>query len=404
MFVKSMDGPEVFTEILNPPKYTGGDGIGWVNGSTGFYYTKEIFDSSGVNDKVKAGQIGIYYHAVGSKSKDDVLVYGGNSNEGWRYTVGTSLDGSYLFANVWKKTGVTTAVLLIPLQNQDANASKAIVVDEAFTAKHHPLGTHAGKLYMLTNESAPKWRVGKIDPAKPGNDFWRTVVPESEFVLGDAVLINGKIAASSLIDAASSLRIYETTGEMLKHVDLLGVGSLSNLAPNEANSNLIFGFQSIDLPKTYYEVDLKTFKVSVQTASKVPFDSTKYEVKEVFVSARDGTRVPVFISSKKGMKLDPNIRPIPPYRVWPINMSQSPYFGGREATWLEMGGGVAIAGVRGGGEYGENWHRAGMLLTKQNSFHDFVDVAQWLVKSGSARASIWPASVCQQVVCSLQLR
>lgn len=376
MIVKSLGSDDHFYEIPNSTGLSASNGIGWVNGSKGFYYTKEV--KAAVPSPSTPSYQALYYHTVGATPDSDVLVYGSSANPGLRLSCNTSRDGKYLYARIWTKSGHTNGVLLVPLQAGIAAPERALIVDEAHSAKSTPLGVRNDILYLLTNESAPNRRVVAVDPKRPEKQFWRTVVAESDSVIDDAVLIGEVIATDTLVDASSELRIYSTDGSLVRNVDLPGVGALSNLVQNSSNFNLIFGFQSINQPKTIHELDLTTFKTRLLTPSKVPFDSAAFEVRREFVKARDGARIPVFIALRRGLPLDGST-PLLLIGYGGFGVPMGPGFGVREAAWLEMGGAIAIASIRGGGEYGERWHRAGMLFNKRNSISDFVDVGRWLI-------------------------
>ena len=378
LYEKLLSGETAPRTIPNPSSLSGSDGVAWVGGSTGFFYTREMPDESGTTAKPAAPFQAIYYHTAGKDPSTDIFVFGGKEYPGWRFSSLTFSDGRYLVVRFWKKTGLTRGVAMIPLENGIAQASKVQLIDADLAAWSKPLGVQDGKLVMLTNGDAEKYRVVEVDPAKPAMKDWATLVAAADRVIEDAIQVRGKIGVAFLKDASSELAIYDNKGKLLKHVDLPGMGALSAFKPDTASGTLFFGYQSLIQPLTVYELNLEDYTYGVHKAPKTSFVSSKYELYRDFVTARDGTRIPVFVAHKKGLVRDGK-SPFLLLGYGGFAQPMGPGFTLRDAAWLEMGGGMVVACGRGGGEYGEQWHRDGAGLNKKTAINDFVDVADWLL-------------------------
>ena len=235
--------------------------------------------------------------------------------------------------------------------------------------------------YFRTNLGAPRYRVIAIDIENPEAENWRTLVPEGEDVLQDVDIINDRFVARYMHDAYSSVRIFSLGGEFEREVDLPGIGSVGALRGGREDTEMFYSFASFLYPTTIFRYDFAAGESSVFAQPTLDFDASQYETVQVFYPSKDGTRIPMFLTHKKGLERD-GTNPTYLYAYGGFNISRRPRFSVSNLVWLEMGGVYASANLRGGGEYGEEWHQAGMFGKKQNVFDDFIAAAEYLIDEG----------------------
>jgi prolyl oligopeptidase len=246
-------------------------------------------------------------------------------------------------------------------------------VDNRFNAVNH-----GDDLYVMTDYKAQNYQVIKIDMKDPSQDKWKTVIPESKDVISDITVVGGKLFVTGLHDVVTQTRIYNLDGKQLGELHYPTLGSASSMQGRDESNHGFYTFQSFIIPPTIYHYDVKSGKTEVFARPQVPFPSDQYEVKQVFYTSKDGTRVPMFISSKKGLKRDGKA-PALMTAYGGFNISLEATWNPEYAWWIEQGGFFAQPNLRGGGEYGEDWHKAGMFEKKQNVFDDFYAAAEYLV-------------------------
>jgi prolyl oligopeptidase len=245
---------------------------------------------------------------------------------------------------------------------------------------YYYLGNDGSRFYLYTTQSAPNARVVSIDVADPQAGLTE-VVPEQMEALRSASYIGGYVVASYLKDAYSKVRIFELDGSHLRDIELPGIGSVSGFNDDADSTETFFSFESYTVPSSIYRYDVASGERELFRAAKVDADLTAFEVTQVFYASADGTKVPMFIIHKRGIELDGN-NPTLLYGYGGFNVSRTPRFSVSRTVWMEMGGIIAVANLRGGGEYGEAWHLAGTKLEKQNVFDDFIAAAEYLIDSG----------------------
>ncbi len=238
--------------------------------------------------------------------------------------------------------------------------------------------------YFRTDLDAPRGRVIAIDTAKPERANWREIIPQTSDRLQGVTLVNDQLIADYLKDAHSHIKIFGRDGKAVREVELPGLGSAAGFGGKRKDTETFYSFTSFTTPTTIYRYDLTTGKSTVFRQPKVHFNPADYETKQIFYHSKDGTRVPMFITAKKGLKLDGN-NPAYLYGYGGFDISVTPAFSPANLAWMEMGGVYAVANLRGGGEYGEEWHQAGMKLKKQNVFDDFIAAAEWLIANHYTR-------------------
>jgi len=347
----------------------------WTRDGKGFFYSRydaqeEAAKLAGVNYFQK-----LYYHKVGTAQDADVLVYDRPDEKEWGFRATTTDDGRYLLITATKGTAHKYRIFYKDLSKPD---SKVLPLIDNFEAAYDFIDNVGTTFYFATDRNAPRKRIVAIDAAKPQEANWKTIVPESAQTLVSGRMINNQLVTEYLADARSVVRITDLKGKPVREIALPGIGSVSGFGGKRIDTETFFSFTGFTTPTTIYRVDMKTGKSSVFRQPKLQFDPADYETRQQFYTSRDGTKVPMFIVSRKGIKLDGS-NPTYLYGYGGFNISMTPGFSPANLAWMEMGGVYVMANLRGGGEYGESWHEAGTRLQKQNVFDDFIGAAQWLI-------------------------
>ena len=348
-------------------------GIDWDRHGTGFYYARypepeegEKFQSVALNQK-------IYYHQLGTSQADDTLVYERPDHPDWTFGVSVTDEGDWLVLSIGQGTDPQNQVWVKSLTAADA---EWVPLVEHFENEYGLLANQGSKLYFLTDKQAPQKRIVMLDAAAPGEPV--EVVPQQEATLVDGDLVGGRLIAQYLKDVHAEVEMFDLQGKSLGKVALPGIGSAGGFGGEADQTETFFSFTNSVTPTSSYRLDIPTGKVELLRKPGIDFDSEQYVVKQVFYASKDGTKIPMTISHRKGIELDGN-NPTLLYAYGGFNISITPSFSVDYATWMEQGGVVAIANLRGGGEYGEDWHQAGKLGNKQNVFDDFIAAAEWLI-------------------------
>ena len=359
-------------------------GFSWTKDGKGFFYSRypeprregnQIF-SDLANQK-------IYYHRMGTTQVDDLLVYERPDEPQWGLGGGVTEDGRYLIISVSQGTDTRHRLYYLDLKNARHPQVQGEVVRliDVLEAQYGVIGNSGPVLYVDTDLDATRHRIIAIDLDHPDRTHWRTIVPESKNVMESTALVGGKFVVNYLQDARSRLVIYALDGTPVRDIELPGVGTVGGITGREGEPELFFSYTSFVYPTTNFRHDLASGRTEVYQAPKVAFDPNIYETKQVFYASKDGTKVPMFITSRKGLKLD-GTHPTLLYAYGGFNISMKPAFSTSNLAWLEFGGVYAQASLRGGGEYGKEWHLAGTRDHKQNVFDDFIAAGDYLVKEG----------------------
>jgi prolyl oligopeptidase len=347
----------------------------WTHDGKGFFYSR--YDAP--QEATKLADVNyfqkLYYHRVGTPQSADTLVYDRPDEKEWGFQAMTTDDGRYLVIQASKGTAHKYRIFYKDLSRPDG---KVLPLIDNFDAAYDFVDNVGSVFYFVTDRGAPRQRIVAIDTNKPQEQQWRTVVPEGRDTLVAAHLVGERIVAEYLADARSVVRVSDLQGKLLRELALPGIGSVSGFAGKRGDGETFFSFTSYTMPTTIYRLDVKRGESTVFRQPKVAFDPAAYETRQQFFTSRDGTRVPMFIVSKKGLKLDGS-NPTYLYGYGGFNISLTPAFSPANLAWMEMGGVYVVANLRGGGEYGEAWHVAGTRLRKQNVFDDFIGAAEWLV-------------------------
>lgn len=340
----------------------------------GFYYTrypapKKGDKLSGVNENNK-----VYYHKIGTSQEADKLVYEEPENPQRGFGAQVTEDNSYLVLYTTESTS-GNGLYFKSLKKKNADFTKLI---KGFENDYRVVGHYNGRLYVITNFEAPKYQLIAIDPENPEKENWTTLIPEAEEVLNGINIVGGKIIANYMKDAHSVVKIFNMDGTFQYNLEA-EVGTISGFSGKKDDNITFYTLTSFTTPSTIYKYHVKENKSEVYKHAAIDFDPEKYETKQVFYKSKDGTEVPMFIVHKKGLKLDGN-NPTLLYGYGGFNVSLTPRFRITMIPWLENGGIYAQATLRGGGEYGEEWHEAGTKMNKQNVFDDFIAAAEYLIE------------------------
>lgn len=349
--------------------------ISWTPDSKGFYYSRYDepkeggeFQSLNLNQKV-------FYHKVGTDQTEDELVYSRPDQPEWGLGAEVSEDGKYLVITVWVGTDDRYRIVVKDLQTAGAKPFELI---DNFEQEYSFIGNEGSLLMFQTTLNAPLKRIIGIDLANPDKENWTEIVPETKNTLTSASIIGDTIVGRYLKDARTQVRLHTLNGDFIREVEFPGIGAATGFTGKRSDSETFYSFSSFATPPSTYRYDLKTGESTLLRRAEVKFDPDEYETKQIFYSSKDGTKVPMFICHKKGLKLD-GTNPTLLYGYGGFNISLPPGFRVSRLSWMELGGVFAMANLRGGGEYGKPWHKAGTKLNKQNVFDDFIAAAEWLI-------------------------
>lgn len=347
-------------------------GISW-QGNDGFYYSS--YDKpEGSELSAKTDQHKLYYHELGTSQADDELIFGGTDEEKHRYVGGyVTEDDRFLVVSAANSTSGNT-LYIKDLTDADAELT---LVDGDMAYDTSVLTSRDNTLYLETNMDAPNGRVVTVDASAPTAENWQDFIAHSEHVLNPSTGA-GYIFAEYMVDAVSQVQQYDYDGNKIRDIELPGVGSASGFSEKRDAEKVYYSFTNYSTPQTIYEMDPDSGESIVYEESGADFDSSQYVSQQVFYTSKDGTKVPMIITHKKGIELDGS-NPTILYGYGGFNISLTPSFSIANAAWLEMGGVYAVANLRGGGEYGKEWHKAGTKMQKQNVFDDFIAAAEYLI-------------------------
>ncbi len=349
--------------------------IGWTHDGRGFFYSR--YDEPEAGEQLEQANYfqKLYYHRLGDPQSADRLVYERPDHKEWGFQGTVTDDGRYLIIDVWRGTEIENGVFY---QDLAAPGSPVVELLNDFDASYGFVGNDGSVFWFRTKLGAPRGRLIAIDVASPERARWREILPETEETLETAAVLAGRFVVTYLKDAHSRVRLFDLAGAPLGEVDLPGLGTVSGFAGRQDDRETFYLFTSFTTPSTVYRFDLDRGSSRVFRRPKVTFDSARYETRQVFYASKDGTRVPMFITARRGLALD-GTNPTLLYGYGGFDISLTPTFSVANLVWMEMGGVYAVANLRGGGEYGEEWHQAGSKLKKQNVFDDFIAAAEWLI-------------------------
>lgn len=356
-------------------KWSKFSGVSWMKDGSGLFYSRydepeDGEEFTGVNYFQK-----LYFHKIGDDQSQDSLVYDRPDEKEWGFDGHVTEDGKFLIITVWRGTERKNQVFCKDLTRDDAEVVELI---SGFEFQYDFVGNEGTTFWFNTDDGAPLRRLVAVDIQNSNRDDWMEVVPEAQQVLQGVGLVGESFFALYLKDAASHVRIFDLSGQHIRDVDLPAIGSVGGFGGRRTDKETFYYFSNYTTPGTIYKYDIESGKSEVFRQPKVDFEPADYETRQVFYESKDGTRVPMFITHKRGIQLD-GTNPTLLYAYGGFNISLTPGFSVSNLVWLERGGIYAVPNLRGGGEYGRDWHEAGMLDKKQNVFDDFVAAAEWLI-------------------------
>ncbi len=366
IFIDAKTKKEIDTPLVDV-KFSG---LSW-KGNEGIFYSS-YEKPKGSELSAKTDEHKLYFHQLGTAQKTDIVIFG--DKEKRRYVGGSvSEDDRYLFISAANSTSGNE----LYLKDLNTPNSKIIPIVSNFDFDVDVIDNLGSKLFILTNINAPNKRIVSVDASNPGTENWVDFIPETDNVLSPSTGA-GYIFATYMKDAISLVKQYDFKGTLIREVTLPGIGTASGFGGKAKDTELYFSFTNYTTPATIYSFNPKEGKATVYKKPVVDFKSENYISTQVFYTSKDGTRIPMIITHKKGLKLEGK-NPTILYGYGGFNISLTPSFSIANAVWLEMGGIYAVANLRGGGEYGKKWHDAGTKLQKQNVFDDFIAAAQYLI-------------------------
>ncbi|WP_420571133.1 prolyl oligopeptidase family serine peptidase [Kordia sp.] len=369
VIIMDVASKKVIEDTLVDIKFSG---ISWKE-NDGFYYSS--YDKpKGSELSAKTDQHKLYYHKLGTSQKDDQLIYGGTPEEKHRYIGGSvTEDGNYLF--IYPRTSTSGTKML--MKDLTKPNSKIVTILDNTDTDSYVIENVGSKLYIMTNMNAPNQKIVTVDASNPAPENWVDFIPETENVLSPSTG-SGYFFAEYMVDAVSKVLQYDYNGKLVREVKLPGVGSAGGFGGDKEDKILYYSFSNYKTPGTTYTYNPKDGTSKVYRRPGIDFNPDEYESKQVFYTSKDGTKVPMIITHKKGLKMDGK-NPTILYGYGGFNVSLTPSFSVSNVVWMEQGGIYAVPNLRGGGEYGKKWHNAGTKMQKQNVFDDFIAAAEYLI-------------------------
>ena len=356
--------------------------VSWTKDSKGFFYS--CYDEPKSDEKFQGLNLGqkVYYHRIGDPQSKDQLVHENQENPKYGFLPEVSEDGKYLVITVWQGTDDRYRVLYRSLEDPNSKLTPLI---KGFENEYSFLGNDGSKFYFKSDFNAPKKCILLIDTLHPEPGHWKVIVPESDDSMESAGIVGDNFIVQYLQDAKSQVKLYDLGGNYTREVKFPGIGTASGFGGRRDQHETFYSFSSFNQPPSVYRYDLKSGKSNLIREAKVDFNPDDFVVKQVFYKSNDGTQVPMFIAHKKGLTLNGET-PTLLYAYGGFNISLTPSFSISRLQWMEMGGIFAMPNLRGGGEYGKAWHKAGTKTKKQNVFDDFIAAAEYLIAKGYTSA------------------
>jgi prolyl oligopeptidase len=357
--------------------------LSWAADGSGFYYSRfpevpeeEKFTSLNKN-------MAVYFHRLGTPQEEDTLVYAHPENPEWLMFAQATDDGRHLVINI--QVGTDERHSIVHQDLTDPAAEPEMII-EGFESDYTLVDSIGDELFFRSNNAAPRNRLIAIDPSSPDPANWREIIPQASDVLNQVSLVGGRFVAEYMQDARSVVKLFGTDGSEAGNVALPAIGTADGFGGSADDPETFFRFTSFNAPPAINRLDVSNGEVDVFKSPQVDFDPLDYVVHQVFYTSKDGTRVPMFIVHHRDVTPDGN-RPTLLYGYGGFNISMRPTYSTVRLAWMEMGGIYAVANLRGGGEYGEEWHQAGTRLNKQNVFDDFIAAAEYLIAEGYTQPS-----------------
>jgi prolyl oligopeptidase len=371
-----VDTETPYAEVLEHCKFAS---VAWAADGRGFYYNR-LSETDNAWADVTDLLSQVWFHTLGTPQSADTLIYQNPADPGLRYWPYFTEDKNYLVLATSRGTDRRNGLYL----RREGRESDFLRLVEEGEAKFEPAGNLGSIFYLLTDLDAPLGRVIAVDVKNPGREHWAEIIPQGMEALANVSLWGGHLVVVKNRDAYNLIEIYNLEGQYLREIPLPTMGTVELLEGGMDDPEMFLSFESFLYPCTLFRYDLETGEFAPFGASALDFNSAAYETEQVFYPSKDGTRIPMFLTHKKDMEKNGD-NPTILYAYGGFTLSQTPFFNVWNLVWLEMGGVFALANIRGGNEYGEAWHQAGMLENKQNVFDDFIAGAEWLIAEGYTR-------------------
>ncbi|MGI8603795.1 MAG: prolyl oligopeptidase family serine peptidase [Verrucomicrobiales bacterium] len=371
-FVIDVEQGRKTTDELKWVKFSSAD---WAADDSGFYYSR--YDEPAKGAELKATNLNqkVFFHRVSTNQSEDKLVYAKPDQPQWMFGAGETEDGSYLIIDVHHGAAAKNAYFYKSLKSPEA---KVVELLNKFDAHYEFVGHERDRFFFLTDKDAPRGRLVAIDLARPGPESWQTLISESNSVLQSVSHLGGRFIAQMLVDAHDEVQVFDGSGKQMSRITLPNLGAVSGFGGRQSDSETFYIVTGYAIPQRIYHYDAATAKSTPWWEPKVSFNPEDYVTDQLFYKSKDGSRVPIFVSNKKGLVRNGE-NPAILYGYGGFNIALGPSFSPSTIAWLERGGVYAVANLRGGGEYGEEWHKAGQRLNKQNVFDDFIAAAEFLI-------------------------
>ncbi|WP_413165211.1 prolyl oligopeptidase family serine peptidase [Capilliphycus salinus ALCB114379] len=349
-------------------------GASWTHDHKGFFYSR--YNEPNENTKLEDANYyqKLFYHRLGTPQSEDILIYERSDQKEWGFSGYVTEDGKYLIVSVWRGSDPKNLLFYKDLTQPDAPVIELI---SEFEAEYSFIDYQGSQFWVQTDLNAPKGKVIALDIHSKNRT---EIIPETEDTLRGINVLNNQFVAFYLKDAHTQIKILNLDGSFVREVELPGIGSAGGFSGKRQDKETFYVYTSFTTPTTIYRYDMVTGESRLYRQPEVDFNPENYETKQIFYQSKDGTSVPMFITHKKGLSLNGN-NPTILYGYGGFNASLTPNFSISRMAWLEMGGVYAIPNLRGGGEYGEDWHQAGTKNKKQNVFDDFIAAAEWLIEN-----------------------
>jgi prolyl oligopeptidase len=371
--IRDIDAGTDYDEMIQWCKFTG---IAWKNDNSGFYYNR--FPAEGeVPQEDRNNFNKVYWHKLGTDQSKDVLVYEDPENKEYGFWPSVTDDGDYLVLTVYHGTDENNGIYY----RETKSDGKFVRLLDLHEARYDFIDNVGSIWYFNTTLDAPRGRVIAIDVNKPDRKSWSEILPQSDEVVDNVGMVNDQLVISYMRDAHNRLKIFTRKGDFATEIELPTMGTVWDVSGKRTDKEMFFEFTSFVYPRTAFRYDFEKNQVSALRESEIDFDASQFVTEQQFFKSKDGTRVPMFVTYKKGLKKDGQ-NPTWLYGYGGFNVSMTPWFSVSRLLWLEMGGVYVVANIRGGEEYGEEWHQGGILGNKQNVFDDFIAAAEYLIAEG----------------------
>ncbi len=371
VIVKNVETKEIIEDTLVDVKFSG---MSW-KGNDGFYYSS--YDKpKGSELSAKTDQHKVYYHKLGTSQKEDALIFGGAPEEKHRYIGGrVTEDDKYLIISA----SISTSGNKLFIKDLSKANNKLVTILDHTDSDTYVIENVGSKLYIVTNLNAPNQKIVTVDASNPTPENWKDFIPETENVLSSGTG-GGYFFAEYMVDAVSKVLQYDYEGKLIREIELPGVGSTNGFGSKKEEKELYYSFTNYKTPSSIYKYNIAEGTSELYQKPKIDFNPDNYESKQVFYTSKDGTKIPMIITHKKGIELNGK-NPTILYGYGGFDVSITPSFSIANAVWMEQGGIYAVPNLRGGGEYGKKWHVAGTKMQKQNVFDDFIAAAEYLIEN-----------------------